>query len=338
MFEEPIFRIMISIFIPTYDGEKYLAKTLDSVIAQTYRDFEIVCVDDQSTDSTFEILKSFAEKDSRIRIFQKQNEGDVPHSWQYAFPLLRGEFTLYMSQDDMLSPEALEKMIIRQKETNADAVLPVVAYYEADKSINECHCYRGVDGNISKILTGKEAFGLMLDYTISGFALWNTELIKRVGIRVEAYNSDEVAQREWIANCKIVAFSDALFYYRRDNSQAITRTFTIRNLYRSISEARLIALAAQYQLDTEIIQNHRNEYFRNLWWNASYMIQHNKDIPAKERARLKATFSKAYHILHQEVTLQKWYYKLSVISEPLFWITQYIKLYIARFRSDRKTN
>lgn len=324
---------MISVFIPTYNGEQYITKTIESVLVQTYQDFEIVCVDDLSTDTTFEILTSCADNDTRIRVFQKQHDGDVPHSWNYAIPYLKGDFVIYMSQDDMLAPDALEKMIIRQKETCADAVLPVVVFYEENKTIDEVHCYKGVNGDLSQILAGKEAFELMLDYNISGFALWKTDIIKSVGMRLEAYNSDELAQREWVAHCQKVAFSDAYFYYRRDNPNAITRTFATRNLYRSITEARLLELAIQYQLDADVIQNHRNEYYKNLWWNASYMIQHKKDIPDNERTRLKATFSEAYHILHEQVTLPKWYYKMSSISEPLFWITQYLKDCIAYLRS-----
>ena len=324
---------MISVFIPTYNGKQYVAKTIESVLAQTYQDFEIVCVDDLSTDTTFEILTSCADKDTRIRVFQKQHDGDVPRSWNYALPYLKGDFVIYMSQDDMLAPDALEKMIIRQKETCADAVLPVVVYYEENKPIEDVHCYKGVNGDLSQILTGKEAFELMLDYNISGFALWKTDIIKSVGMRIEAYNSDELAQREWVAHCKKVAFSDACFYYRRDNPNAITRTFATRNLYRSITEARLLELAIHYQLDADVIQNHRNEYYKNLWWNVMYAMLHKQSIAEDEMERLKSSFSEAYRILHHGVTLLKWYYRLGSLNEYLFWITVYIKLFIAKSKS-----
>ena len=323
---------MISIFIPTYNGEKYLAKTLESLLAQSYRDFEVLCVDDASTDSTFSILAQYRGKDSRIKAFSKTHEGDVPHSWQFVFPLIKGEFTLYMSQDDLLAPDSLEKLIFRQKETNADAVLPVVVDYEEGKSIEEVHSYQGVEGDISKILSGKDAFSYMLDYEISGFALWRTELIKNVGMRLEAYNSDELAQREWIAACENVAFSDALFYYRRDNECAITRTFTTRNLYRPLTDARLLELAIRSQLSPNIIQEHRNVYYQNLWWSALYMLLHQNAIPAEERIRLKDSLSKAHRLLHKGVKLDKWYYRLSSLNVPMFWIVLNIKYIIAKNR------
>lgn len=324
---------MISIFIPTYNGEKYLVKTLESLITQTYKGFEVICVDDESTDRTFEILKSYAKNDTRIQVFQKQHEGDVPHSWNYAIPYFKGEYVLYMSQDDLLAPDALEKMVARQKETDADAVLPIVVYYEEDKSIDEVQCYKGVKGDLMRILIGNEAFKLMLDYEISGFGLWKTEIIKHIGMRIEAYNSDELAQREWAANCQRVAFSNAIFYYRRDNPQAITRTFATRDLFCSITDARLLELAIQNQLDEDVIQTHRNEYYKSLWWNVMYSMSHQKDIAKNEMIQLKSAFSKAYQILHQGVTLPKWYYRLSALGEPLFWMTIYLKLFIAKVRN-----
>ena len=320
---------MISIFIPTYNGEKYIAKTIESLLKQTYIDFEVICVDDSSTDSTISILKTYEKKDSRVRVLQKRHEGDVPHSWKYAIPLIHGEFTLYMSQDDLLAPDSLYKMFNRQKETNADAVLPMVVYYEEDKSIEEVRTYKGVDGDLQTIISGRDAFQLMLDYEISGFALWSTDIIKRVGIRTESYNSDELAQREWVANCNKVAFSDAVFYYRRDNENAITRTFTTRNLYRPLTDARLLELAIKLDLDSTLIFNHRNRYYQYLWWCASFFILHTDSYTRAEKKSLTTSFSVAYAIMHRGVALSKWYYKLSSKNILCFWVVLYIKKYVS---------
>ncbi|MBR4565115.1 MAG: glycosyltransferase family 2 protein [Paludibacteraceae bacterium] len=324
---------MISIFIPTYNGEKYLAKTLESLLAQSYRDFEVLCVDDSSADSSFSILTQYGEKDPRIKAFQKPHDGDVPHSWQFVFPLIKGEFTLYMSQDDLLAPDSLEKLVLRQEETRADAVLPIVVDYEERKSIDEVHSYQGVDGDISIILSGHEAFQLMLDYEISGFALWKTSIVKKVGMRTESYNSDELAQREWVVFCEKVAFSDALFYYRRDNMHAITRTFSTRNLFRPLTDARLLELAIKNNLNPELIQTHRNEYYQNLWWSALYFMLHKENYTTEEKFHLRSAFNKAYAILHGGVSLKKWYYQLSSRGVFLFWIALDLKCLLSKYRN-----
>jgi glycosyltransferase involved in cell wall biosynthesis len=120
--------------MPVYNGSKYLEKSIKSVLNQTYRNFELVCVDDSSIDTSYQILKDFAFKDSRIRVYKKSNGGTVPKSWNFVLPLLRGNSITYMSQDDLMSEDNLEKMLQRQNETNADCVLPdMVFYYEINQ-------------------------------------------------------------------------------------------------------------------------------------------------------------------------------------------------------------
>lgn len=326
---------MISIFIPTYNGEKYLAKTIESLLAQSYRDFEVLCIDDSSIDSTFSILKQYGEKDSRIKAYKKVHEGDVPHSWQYVFPLIRGEFILYMSQDDLLATDSIEKLVLRQKETETDAVLPVTLFYEEGKDEKDSKVLKGVRGNLQPILSGRDAFRLMLDYEISGFALWKTSIVKGVGMRTESYNSDELAQREWVAACEEVAFSDALFYYRRDNEQAITRTFTNRNLYRPLTEARLLDLAIKNNLESDVIQRHRDEYYQNLWWSALYFMSHKNNFSKEEKDSLTHAFNEAYDILHNGISLSKWYYRMGSKHIYLFWKALHIKKCISTIRKIR---
>ena len=97
----------ISIFVPIYNGEQFLQRTLDSIIAQSFTDFEVVCVDDSSTDDSFELVTQYAKTDARIKLHRKPNGGNVPRSWIYALPYLQGDYTLYCSQDDFFSPDLL---------------------------------------------------------------------------------------------------------------------------------------------------------------------------------------------------------------------------------------
>ena len=289
---------MISIFIPTYNGDRYIGQTIDSLLTQTYSDFEVVCVDDASTDETVHILTQKQQHDSRIRVYSKAHEGDVPHAWQYVFPLLRGSHTLYMSQDDVLDPDSLQKLVERQQQTNADTVIPTVVFWEEHKNNNEVRKDCGVAGDTRKILSGHEALSLMMNYTIPGFALWNTSLIRTIGMRTEAYNSDEVAQREWIVQCKTVAFSDAVFRFRRDNPNSITQTFSSRLYARPLSDARLVELASHHRINPSIIQPVRNEAFSSLWWYACHAAMHRREYSCSQWRTYRNQFKKAYRILH----------------------------------------
>ena len=81
----------ISIFMPVYNGSKFLEESISSLQKQTFKDFELVCVDDSSTDDSYNVLEKLAQTDSRIKLFQKPNGGNVPKSWNFVLPNLNGK-------------------------------------------------------------------------------------------------------------------------------------------------------------------------------------------------------------------------------------------------------
>ena len=96
--------LLISVFVPVYNGEKYLERTLLSIQQQTYANIEVLLVDDSSTDGSLEILKRFAEEDSRFKVFVKENGEIVAKSMNFIIPIIKGDFFFYSSQDDLFSP------------------------------------------------------------------------------------------------------------------------------------------------------------------------------------------------------------------------------------------
>jgi len=205
----------ISIFMPVYNGNKYLYKTIESILNQTFKYFELVCVDDSSTDNSLEILENFAKLDTRIRIFQKPNGGIVARSWNFVLPHLKGDSITYMSQDDLMSEDNLEKMYSRQQETDADCVLPDMVWYYEDKLDNKNII--GVDGNRKIILTNRDAVILSLNWKIHGFALWKKRILKQEHFPEDSFNSDEYMTRKLLFKSNKVAFCSGVFYYRQDN-------------------------------------------------------------------------------------------------------------------------
>ncbi|HRH64146.1 MAG TPA: glycosyltransferase [Bacteroidia bacterium] len=101
----------ISICIPTYNGEKYLNECLDSCINQSFRDFEVVIVDDGSTDATLAICKQFQAKDSRIKIHQNVSNLGLVNNWNKCLELASGEWIKFVFQDDYLTHDCLEKFV-----------------------------------------------------------------------------------------------------------------------------------------------------------------------------------------------------------------------------------
>lgn len=111
----------LSIIIPVYNNEMYLRSTLQSVLGQTYSDFEILIVDDGSTDSSLDICQEFAQKDNRLRVIQKEN-GGVSSARNCGLEEATGRYIAFVDSDDCIDPEMYAVMISVLEKTEADFV------------------------------------------------------------------------------------------------------------------------------------------------------------------------------------------------------------------------
>ena len=100
----------VSIVLPVYNGERYLAEAIDSIVAQTLTDWELILVNDCSSDSTRQIASRYADKDSRIRIIDHEVNLRVPKSLNEGFEAAKGKYYTWTSDDNILHPEMLESL------------------------------------------------------------------------------------------------------------------------------------------------------------------------------------------------------------------------------------
>ncbi|QPK65312.1 glycosyltransferase [Methylomonas sp. LL1] len=112
----------ISICIPTYNGGQYLEETLTSVLNQTYSDFEVIIIDDQSTDNTLEIAKTYSDKDNRICFYQNDKNLGLVENWNKCVELARGNWIKFVFQDDLLAPDCLTQLATAGEESNCPIV------------------------------------------------------------------------------------------------------------------------------------------------------------------------------------------------------------------------
>jgi glycosyltransferase involved in cell wall biosynthesis len=120
---------LVSVVMPTYNDAKYLKPAIDDILNQTYSNFELIIVNDGSTDNTAEIIESYAKKDDRIRIFHKEN-GGTGSALNYGFNNAKGEFGTWVSSDDNKQPNYLEVLVDVLK-NNRDIEFCCSAFYSA---------------------------------------------------------------------------------------------------------------------------------------------------------------------------------------------------------------
>ena len=119
----------ISFIIPVYNVEKYLEQCLDSVINQTLKDIEVICIDDGSTDNSLNILKKYQKKDSRIIVYSQENSGQGK-ARNVALDAARGEYVLFVDSDDWIDLDASKELYEFSKKDNLDMLMFNVINYD----------------------------------------------------------------------------------------------------------------------------------------------------------------------------------------------------------------
>jgi glycosyltransferase involved in cell wall biosynthesis len=114
----------ISVCIPSYNSEEFIATTLESVLSQTFTDFEVVIADDKSNDRTISIIKTF--NDPRIRLIENQQNLGLGENWNKVLSCAQGEYVKLLGDDDVLYPECLSRQIaVLEHPANSNVVLAV---------------------------------------------------------------------------------------------------------------------------------------------------------------------------------------------------------------------
>ena len=112
---------MISVIVPVYNLENYLNRCIDSVLRSTYADFELILIDDGSTDASPRICRDYAGRDNRVRLLRQENRG-VSAARNRGLEVCRGEWVVFVDGDDCISEDFLE-LIARESGRNPDLML-----------------------------------------------------------------------------------------------------------------------------------------------------------------------------------------------------------------------
>ena len=170
---------LVSVIIPAFNADNFIAKTLESVLSQTYQNIEVLVVDDGSTDTTAEIVQSFAQKDSRVSLFHQPNAG-VAVARNLAIEKSKGEYIAPIDADDIWYPQNLEKQV--KCLTSSAPSVGVVYSWSVD--INEKDLLTG--GFYNSTIEGEVYTALVYKYFIGNAS---SSLIRRVCFaKVGGYN------------------------------------------------------------------------------------------------------------------------------------------------------
>lgn len=172
---------MVSIVLPTYNGEKYIKEAVESVLSQTYQEWELIIVDDCSTDNTFHILEILQERDKRIRVIHNEQNKKLPASLNIGFAEASGEYLTWTSDDNKFESNALEVMLaVLQKESDIDIVYAYYDLINADGKVisDQQHRERLEKGDINQIMENTEDG---IENWVGACFLYRREVQERLG-------------------------------------------------------------------------------------------------------------------------------------------------------------
>lgn len=213
--------VVVSVLVPVYKAEKYLAKCIESILAQTYRDFELILIDDGSPDDSGALCDAYAEKDSRVRVFHQENCG-VTRTREIAVEKARGQYIVWVDADDYAGSALLEKVMNAFQETGAD----IVIYGHQDIE----------NGNFTDTLTWKDQDIQQWrkdTLTAKESIIWNCAVPREfwIGEKAPAEMARSAADgymaiQLFMKAEKVTALPDILYYHLIDNADSIRHNYS----------------------------------------------------------------------------------------------------------------
>lgn len=315
----------ISIIVPVYNTEKYIEDCIKSVIHQTYLNWELVLIDDGSTDSSYLICKKYADEDSRICLYRQSNKGQGA-ARNYALSVCHGEYITYLDSDDMVHERLLEDLLNVCEESNADIVTAQIdtfiskPQYKTDENCMQAE-YPG--GYFEHFIVEKN----WQNHVITS-KLYKKKLILEISfpelraIEDEFFLTDVFFKAE-----KVVSISSVRYFYRQ------TENSTMRGGYNPHRALIIDALLRR----AEVCRNADMEQLANIvdgqcllecmdWWNQ--FNHHGDNIRSDE---IRAIFMAIYKSgLKSKLLTRK-----DLIRIKCFYVNPYMYINLIKFLGKR---
>lgn len=221
----------ISIIVPVYQAEAYLTDCIDSILNQTFQDFEVLLVDDGSPDHCGEICEDYARKDGRIRVIHQTNQGQAA-ARNHAMAIARGRWLCFVDSDDAVHPQMVELLYRQVKEGNAavsmcamleSAALPE-NFFEAREAFFAA--YTMDEDTLTNLFDRGEYPGW-----VACGKLIPRELVASYPFREGRVYEDNEAVCRWICQGKTLAVTvEQLYFYRTNPASTTQSSFSIKKL------------------------------------------------------------------------------------------------------------
>ena len=235
---------MFSIIMPVFNSEAFIEDALTSVLNQTFDDFELICLNDNTPDKAFKICKEYSEKDKRIICVDSNQNLGQGQTRNKGIEIAKGEYIIFLDSDDLIKKETLMKLRDSIKDNDADCV-----FFNFENFYEKTNIRTFVSATLdSKVFTIDECKLMILDelnhdfLSCIGNKAYKTGSIRKNNIRFSEkyrFNEDLAFALEFIATAKVFSYlNETLYLYRRRETGSTMTTYR-KNMMDTVLEARL---------------------------------------------------------------------------------------------------
>lgn len=230
---------LVSVIVPIYNAEKALNECLDSIVSQTYEQIEVILVDDGSTDTSGAICDSYAENDSRVRVFHNTNHG-VSYTRNFGVANAAGRYITFVDADDRIEPDAVELLVTAMEEHNTDLVFGGYGKFnDGHQKDYETRSILPADTAPSEgVFKSCKEIALLFTRartSLSAVSVWGklyrTELIRENNVRFPediCYEEDCCFNIDYYRACSsAVTFKKAIYHYRQI-PQSLSKSYDLK--------------------------------------------------------------------------------------------------------------
>ncbi len=216
---------MVSILVPVYNSEKYLRQCLGSIVNQTYKDLQVVIVDDGSIDNSLSICREYADKYEFIEVYHQGNAG-VASARNALLDKAKGDYTIFIDSDDWIEPDMIEGLLHYIAEYDLDIVIcgSVSEYNDSATAVDTSYCSPLIDNReeaVKKFILHKELNGSLCNKLVKTSLFHNLRFAKDIWYGEDALMMWQVLQR---VN-RIGSMPTPYYHYRMNDASISHQTF-----------------------------------------------------------------------------------------------------------------
>jgi len=280
----------VSIIIPCYNCSEFIYETIESLKAQTYKDFEVICVNDGSTDNTLDILKSIRSSSGLDMIIIDQQNSGVSKTRNVGIDAANGEYLLFLDSDDVYNKFFLEKLLLAIEQNNADC-----AYCKLTRNIEKVIAFDASGVEITKEDQTTAMDKLLYQMGSYGFCcyIYRRKTIQNNKIYFDEntkYCEDREFNWKYLCLCQNFAFIDSELYgYRINPNSALTQKITWNRCEESLKATLRVQM---YMTERKIgfESNIEKHFYSRVMWTLL------KDAAASKNKEIFKKLGKSYDV------------------------------------------